>query len=94
LCKNCIVRPVCRGSVQRYLFITNNKTIDKWNDLRCKYFISIYKRWMHSMVQEIQKEESDDFEGNVLLKYPIDKIHYPMLVMDGGLGLKFQEFDE
>jgi radical SAM protein with 4Fe4S-binding SPASM domain len=92
-CLRCIARPLCHGSVQRYLFITHD-TLDEWDDLRCQYLKSIFIRWIEEMIPSIAKalKKSGEAAGFVKLIAPEGKIHYPMFEMDGGLSLSYRSF--
>lgn len=88
-CQDCFARTVCRGSVQRYLFITSD-TLSEWDNRRCKYFMGVLERWMGNITDSICNalDSGEIEEGIVRLVAPEGKIHYPMLVMKNGLSLK------
>ncbi|MDR3217096.1 MAG: radical SAM protein [Clostridiaceae bacterium] len=92
-CQDCFAKTVCRGSVQRYLFITNDSLFE-WDDLRCQYFKGILARWMEETINAVSKfmKESGVNEGFVQLMPPKDKIHYPMFIMKEGLSLSYKPF--
>jgi sulfatase maturation enzyme AslB (radical SAM superfamily) len=93
-CGDCFARSVCRGSVQRYLFITND-ALGNWDDRRCRYFRAVIARWLEEMARDISAFLSGrgEAEGLVKLIAPEGKIHYPMLVGPGGLALAHRPFD-
>ena len=90
-CADCFARTICRGSVQRYLFITHD-SLTQWDDLRCQYFKGILERWMRETVTAVAAamKEWEASEGVVRLIPPKDKIHYPMFVMEEGLSLSYK----
>ena len=92
-CQDCFARTVCRGSVQRYLFITHD-SLSEWDDLRCQYFKGVLVRWMDETVNVVSEsiKESGVTEGFFQLIPPKDKIHYPMFVMKEGLSLSYRPF--
>jgi radical SAM protein with 4Fe4S-binding SPASM domain len=91
-CKDCAARVVCRGSVQRYLFITND-TLSEWDNMRCKYFIGILERWMDEQIDIIYKTLyfNKIEEYHIQLIAPEGKVHYPMFIMENGLLLLNRE---
>ncbi|TLU81754.1 MAG: radical SAM protein [Chlorobium sp.] len=92
-CKDCFARTICRGSVQRYLFISND-ALNEWDNLRCQYFMAIIERWIQELTNSIYDTIKfyDNKEGYIQLVAPDGKIHYPMLVMENGLSLSFKQF--
>ena len=92
-CQSCCVKSICRGSVQRYLFITHD-SLPEWDNLRCQYFRGIISRWFDDITETVitYMSEINESMGFVCLETPKDKIHYPMFVMKGGLSLSFKKF--
>jgi len=94
-CQDCFARPVCRGSVQRYLFISNDG-LDEWDNMRCQYFMAVLERWMEMLVGEIVEymKKLNALEGTIQLVAPLGKVHYPMFVMKEGLSLSYSPFSK
>ncbi|KPA15681.1 hypothetical protein MHK_004109, partial [Candidatus Magnetomorum sp. HK-1] len=92
-CQGCFARTICRGSVQRYLFITHD-SLTEWDNLRCQYFMAIIARWMDDLVKNISQAMCawKVSEGIIQLTPPANKIHYPMFVMNEGLSLSYRPF--
>ena len=94
-CHSCHVKPICRGSVQRYLFLTNENLGD-WDNSRCQFFIAVVDRWLKELFEDIDEhiQKLGKSEGLVKLHPPVNKIHYPMFIMEGGLSLSYEPFTE
>ena len=94
-CRNCFVRTLCRGSVQRYLFITHD-SLTEWDDLRCQYYKAVIARWFDTLIINISDFMCDlgVTEGFIKLIPPAEKIHYPMFVIKGGLSMSYRSFYE
>ena len=94
-CQGCFAWPVCRGSVQRYLFIMHD-SLSEWDDLRCQYYKAVISRWIDTLAEYIS-DSMGDFgatEGFIKLIPPAGKIHYPMFIMEGGLSMSYRSFYE
>lgn len=92
-CAGCDVAPLCRGSVQRYLFITHDQ-LGEWDDKRCQYYKGVIHRWMDVMydaVREYLQAECPE-SGYIELIPPEGKKHYPVFVMKGGFQLSYKAF--
>jgi len=94
-CQDCFARTICRGSVQRYLFILHD-SLAEWDDLRCQYYKAVIARWIDTLAKDVSAFMSDlgVTEGFIKLIPPIEKIHYPIFVMKEGLSLSYRSFYE
>lgn len=91
-CRGCFARPICRGSVQRYLFITHD-TLGEWDDRRCRYYRAVIARWFDEIIPPVRKflNDAGHTSGLVRLIPPEDKVQYPVFVMEGGFSLSIGE---
>jgi len=97
-CEDCFVQPICRGSVQRYAFITHDPEASpnpQCDELRCQYYKSVIARWIDTLIGDVADfmRELDVDEGIVTLLPPAEKIHYPMFIMKEGLALSHRMFN-